>query len=114
MQMRSNTTGSFAACKIFEEHFRMNRFGENLEMMPVCLGALKKICSSGLAGKENNLAGGLMLSDVDCHINTTDSAQNHIADQDVRVHLGGHFNSLLAAVNRFGLVAACIKNECQR
>src|ERR1700758_2869459 len=71
------------AGQVIQQCLGMNGLGENVEAMPFCFGAFKKVGCGGLPGQQDDLAGRLKLRDANGHIDSTDAAEDYVANQHV-------------------------------
>lgn len=82
--------------------------------MAARFGTRKQICRGRLTGKEKNPAMGNQFRYADRGVDSCHSVHNHVANQKIGGDLLGHFDRVLATVNRAGFKPAAVKDERKR
>jgi hypothetical protein len=92
--------GASLVAQFCQQILRMNRFGEDVEMVTAGAGVFEKLGRGRLAGKEKNFAGWQKFADVDGGVDAVHVVHHHVADDQVRTVAARSFDGSRAAVNR--------------
>src|SRR6185312_12335849 len=89
---------------------RMNRLGQQLEVVSALLGPGENLDGSGLPGEKHDAGVGAELRDLDCGFHAIDLRHQHIGKHQLRAGTFGDLDGLLAAVGGFGDKAIAVQD----
>ena len=96
-----------------EQILRMDRFGQYLEIVTLCMSLLQQIGGGCLAGKKQDLDGWQQGANADGGINAVQVGHDDIGDQHVGLEGGRKFKGFFAGIHGACLKAALVQDHGQ-
>src|ERR1017187_10023218 len=91
-----------------QQVLRMDRLGQNLELVALCTRLFQKIGRGGLAGVKQDLDLGQQRANLYGCVNAVQPAHDHVRDEHVGRESGNKLQGFLARVNCASLEAALV------